>query len=110
MGVLDNNQPNVPQIPVSERAANRLRNLTRQTYQQMVSAFNQGSSIFWQNPMGASPQEIADALGADAKEIFELHAKLGALLATVKPEAIAEGSSVVGQFTVNGDGTVTINQ
>lgn len=109
MGVLDNNQPNVPQVPVSERAANRLRNLTRQTYQQMVSSFNQGSSIFWNNPMGATPQEVADALGGDAKEIFELHAKLGALLATVNPEAIQQGTSIVGNFTMNQNGTITIN-
>jgi hypothetical protein len=49
------------------------------------------------------------ALGSDAKEIFELHAKLGALIASVKPEAISEGSAVVGNFTMNDDGSVTIN-
>jgi len=37
-----------------------------------------------------------------------LHGKLGALLASVKPEAVADGVSVVGQFTMNEDGTVTI--
>lgn len=110
MGVLDNNSPNVAEIPAGERAANRLKMLTRQTYYQMVNAFNQGSTIFWNNPMGATPQEIADALGSDAKEIFELHAKLGALLATVKPDSIAEGASIVGQFTLNDNGTVTIIQ
>lgn len=110
MGILDNNDSLRPQVPPASLAANRLKNLTRQTYQQMVQAFNQGAQIFWANHMGASPAEIASELGTDAKEIFELHAKLGALIDSVKPEAITEGISVVGQFTMNEDGTVTVNQ
>jgi hypothetical protein len=74
----------------------------------MVVAFNQGSKQFWNNPQ-ASPSQIASALGTDAKEVFELHAKLGALLVQVRPEAIQEGLALVGQFTYNEDGTVTIN-
>lgn len=101
------NQPSVPEVDPAVRAANMLKNQTRQTFQQMVMAFNQGANNFWKNPR-ATPAEIAAALGSDAKEVFELHAKLGALLASVKPEAIAEGSGVVGQFTINEDGTVTI--
>lgn len=107
MGVLDNN--NVPNQPsAAKQAANRLVSITRQTYQQMVNAFNQGSRTFWRNGMGASPEAIAAELGNDAKEVFELHAKLGALIASVKPQAIVEGSSLVGNFTMNDDGTVTI--
>ena len=33
---------------------------------------------------------------------------LGQLIGNVKPEAISEGLSLVGQFTINEDGTVTI--
>jgi hypothetical protein len=108
MSILDNNNPIVPQIPKEKMAANRLIQMTRQTYQQMVQAFNQGAKTFWANGMGASPAEIAAELGNDAKEVFELHSKLGQLIASVKPEAIAEGTSLVGNFTMNEDGTVTI--
>lgn len=108
MGVLDNNQMPINTVPVSVRAANKLKGMANQTFQGMVNAFNAGASIFWNNPNGATPQEIANTLGSDAKEIFELHAKLGSLIASIKPESIAEGSSVVGQFTINEDGTVTI--
>lgn len=101
------NQPSVPEVDPAVRAANMLKNQTRQTFQQMVMAFNQGSNNFWKNPR-VTPQQIATALGTDAKEVFELHGKLGALLASVKPEAVADGASVVGQFTINEDGTVTI--
>lgn len=108
MGVLDNNQPVPNPIPVSVRAANHLRQITRQTFQNMVDSFNNGATLFWNNPNQASAQDIANALGSDAKEIFELHGKLGSLLASVKPESIAEGLSVVGQFTINNDGTITV--
>lgn len=107
MSVVDRNFE--PQRPAPEKiAANRLVQITKQTYDQMVNAFNQGSKIFWKNGMGVNPEAIATELGSDAKEVFELHAKLGALLASVKPSAIAEGVSIIGQFTMNEDGTVTI--
>lgn len=109
MSILDRND-DVPLVAPSKIAANRLINMTRQTYQQMVQSFNQGAEIFWQNPMGVSPADIAVELGANAKEVFELHYKLGQLIATVKPEAIASGASLVGNFTLNEDGTVTIVQ
>lgn len=107
MSILDNNDVPNP-VPAARLAANRLINMTRQTYQQMVQSFNQGSMVFWANGAGASPSEIAAELGTNAKEVFELHYKLGELIATVKPEAIQEGSSLVGDFTMNEDGTVTI--
>lgn len=110
MGVLDNNNEPKPTIPTGSLAANRLKLLTRQTYLQMVQAFNEGATLFWNNPNDISPSDIAEALGSDAKEIFELHAKLGNLLSSVKPEAISQGISIIGQFTMNNDGTVTINQ
>jgi hypothetical protein len=105
MGVLDN--PQVPEVSVAERVAQQLKQQVRMTYQQLVQVFNQGSQQFWQNPR-VKPSEIAAALGTDAKEVFELHGKIGALLATIKPESIQAGSAVVGQFTYNQDGSVTV--
>jgi len=108
MSILDDNGPVVPQIPKAKMAAKRLVQMTKQTYQQMVQAFNEGARTFWANGMEVSPADIAAELGTDAKEVFELHSKLGQLLATVKPASIAEGTSLVGNFTMNEDGTVTI--
>lgn len=107
MSILDGNNEPVA-VPPAKMAANRLINQARMTYQQMVQAFNQGSQIFWANGMGASPEDIAAELGTDAREVFELHYKLGQLIASVKPEAVVEGTSVIGNFTMNEDGTVTI--
>lgn len=104
MSILDNNQP---QLTPAEIIAKNLKVSTKQTFQVMTNSFNTGSVNFWNNPR-ATPSEIASALGTDAREVFELHYALGQLIASVKPEAIAAGLSLVGQFTMNEDGTVTI--
>jgi hypothetical protein len=104
MSILDNS---IPQKPASEIIANNIKVTTRQTFQYMVNAFNMGSRTFWNNPR-ATPLEIAEALGTDAKEIFELHYALGQLIANIKPENISSGLGLIGQFTMNEDGTVTI--
>lgn len=100
--LLSSNQP-VPAVKV----ASQLKSDAKFLYSHMVNAFNKGSKLFWQNSQ-ATPAEIAAALGADAVEVFSLHAKLGALIAQVNPTAIAAGAAVVGQFEYNEDGTVTI--
>jgi len=94
--------------PADVMAAERLVRMTKNTFEQMVMSFNEGAQLFWGNRMGATPEEIAEELGTDAKEVFYLHARLGELIALVKPEAIAEGLGVVGDFTMNEDGTVTV--
>jgi hypothetical protein len=106
MGVLDrelNEEPEPAKI-----ASRRLIMMTKNSFNQMANSFNEGARVFWQNPRGASPQDIADELGTDAAEVFMLHYKLGQLIAEVKPEAIAEGVALVGNFTMNEDGTVTV--
>lgn len=106
MSILDNGPGNI--VPPEKRVANQLINMTVRTYQQMVDAFNRGAIMFWQNPQGLSPDQISQALGPSAQEVFSLHYKLGQLIGEVKPEAIAEGLSIVGQFTYNEDGSVTV--
>ena len=106
MSILDNGPGNI--VPPANRVANQLVNMTVRTYQQMVDSFNRGAIMFWQNPQGITPDEIAAALGPNAQEVFALHYKLGQLIGEVKPQAIAEGVSVVGQFNYNEDGSVTV--
>jgi hypothetical protein len=105
MSVLNN--PEVPEVAPADRAARQIRQQARATFQQLASTFNQTSRQFWSNPQ-ATPAEIAAALGTDAAEVFALHGRLGAMLTAVRPEAIAEGVALVGQFSINADGTVTI--
>lgn len=107
MSILDINP--VPQLTNAQIIANTLKGATVQTFQMMVNSFNSGAKKFWDNPQ-ATPSEIAQALGSDAKEVFELHYALGQLLSSIKPESIEQGLSVVGQFTINEDGTVIIEE
>jgi hypothetical protein len=106
MSILDNGPGNI--VPPATRIANQLINMTVRNYQQMVESFNRGSVMFWQNPQGVTPDQIAAALGTNAQEVFQLHYKLGQLIGSVKPEAIAEGVSIIGQFSYNEDGSVSI--
>jgi hypothetical protein len=104
MSILDNNQSSIDK---SIQISNHIKNSTKHTFQFMKDAFNNGSQTFWNNPR-ATPSEIATALGTDAKEVFELHYALGLLINSIKPESIQEGWAIIGQFTMNEDGTVTI--
>jgi hypothetical protein len=106
MSILDGEVDSRP--PADKMAAERLIRMTKNTFEQMVMSFNEGSMLFWNNRMGATPEDIAEELGANAAEVFALHGKLGTLIAEVKPEKITEGLSVVGNFTMNEDGTVTV--
>ena len=94
-------------IPSAEKTSKQIISQAKSTYNQLVSVFNNGSKMFWRNP-NATPSEIASALGSDAAEIFNLHSKIGNLLLEINPNAIQEGLSVVGNFTINDNGTVTI--
>ena len=105
MGVLDNPAPEQPSVAL--RTANQLKQNARQTFNGLVQAYNNGAKLFWQN-QHATPQEIAAALGTDGVELFQLHAKIGTLLAEIKPESVVAGLAIVGAFTYNEDGSLHI--
>jgi hypothetical protein len=104
MSILDTNiQPNL-----AEQSAKQIINQARQTFHQITESFNDGTVLFWSNPYGLEPSKIAEALGTNAVEIFRLHYALGQFIASIKPEAISNSLSLIGQFTMNEDGTVTV--
>jgi hypothetical protein len=94
-----------PKTP--EEISEALKLQAKNIYSNMVNVFNRGSKIFWDNP-NATPEQIAVSLGPDAKQLFQLHYQLGQLISSVNPADIAAGASVIGQFTMNEDGTVTV--
>lgn len=105
MSVLET--PVVDTVPEAVKIANNLKREAQMAYQTLISVFNGGAYQFWQSTT-ATPTEIAAALGADGKELFQLHAKIGALLAEVNPAVIADGLAVVGQFTYNEDNSINV--
>jgi len=102
-------QGNQVEIIRAKTKADTIRNTTVAIYESMKEAFNQGSTMFWASE-DATPEDIAAYLGTNASGIFYLHARLGEVLALVDPSGIAEGLSVVGEYTQNGDGSITIIQ
>lgn len=104
MSILDNTPANSQAISSAQEIVTQ----TRQTFDQMAQSFNDGAVLFWANPYGVKPSEIVQYLGNSAGEIFRLHYALGQLLASIKPDSISLGLSLIGQFNINEDGTVTI--
>lgn len=106
MSILDSNiQPNL-----AEQSAKQIIDQARQTFHQIVDSFNDGTVLFWNNPYGLKPSDIAQALGPNAVEVFRLHYALGQFIANIKPEVISNSLSLIGQFTMNEDGTVTVTE
>ena len=106
MGVLDTNLTTENH---AQEAANSLVKITKNTFGKILHSYSQGVQTFWNNPR-ATPQEIADALGTDASEIFSLHYKLGELIASADPSLLEQTANFIGNFTQNEDGTVTITE
>jgi len=105
---MSNLEQNNEQPSRSKVVADRLVDITRRTFTDMSVAFNEGAFLFWNGNGGAEAADIAAELGTNAAEIFYLHARLGELLVLVKPDSIEKALEVVGDFTVNDDGTVTV--
>lgn len=93
----------------ANRTARLMVRNAKATYDSLVAAFNESAISFWRNPR-ATPQEIAVALGTDARSVFELHAKLGAFISGINPNALAPGKAVIGNFSFNPDGSVIITE
>ena len=105
MSVLD--PETSPALDPATRVANQLKQNARNTFRNLTLSFANNAKLFWQNPL-ATPTAIANALGTDGVELFQLHAKIGTLLAEIKPESVVAGLAIVGEFTYNEDGTVTV--
>lgn len=101
-------KPNMDEIAAS--VALGLKISAQQTLNFISDVFNNTTKTFWDHPAGVTPEAIAAKLGTDAKEVFELHYKLGAFIIDInKIEKIYDGLSLVGEFTYNEDGSVNIS-
>jgi hypothetical protein len=89
-------------------AADSIKETAFITNKRLVRLFADGINLVWNNPK-ATPQQVCDELGTDAKEVFELHAALGQFLDSNSPNDLSELKSRIGSYTLNSDGTVTVN-
>jgi hypothetical protein len=105
MSVLD--PETSPALDPATRIANQLKQNARNVFRNLTVSFSNNANLFWRNTQ-ATPQEIAAALGTDGVELFQLHAKLGELLYSIKPEVTTDTMAIVGEFTYNEDGSLNI--
>ena len=102
MSILENNNQDEAKI-----VADSLISEAIGLYNHMNETYTNGTYRFWKHPLLA-PQEIANGLGSKGKELFLLHYQLGQLLNSIKPGSIDSANSVISNFTMNEDGTVTV--
>jgi len=69
---------------------------------QMLSLF----SRFWMNPE-LTPQQVSDAFGTDAAQLFVIMGKAQAFINDIKPNSFIQQPPKA--FVINQDGTVTIS-
>jgi len=113
MSLLDVNTQFTP--PTKEQqlagAAARIREISKQTFRQLVDTQKRGIEMVWENRQ-FTPQEVIDALGNDAAKVFLYH---GALTELVKELATLDGINVdiklpTNEFTVSKDGKITVGE
>lgn len=88
------------EIRIKKQSVDMLQNI-KQIHQQMMQ-------IVWQNKQGLTPQQVMDAFGSDAAELFQLSNALLTMLKTVKPDDEYGNTKAPYDYTINEDGTVTI--
>lgn len=104
MGILDNKTDSVLEL---KQDVMHVRKLSQNMYQNISRQLEQSFTIVWNNSKGFTPQEVLDEFGSDAKDLFVYSAQLQQILKVVNPAyEIIEPPY---DYTINADGTVTVN-
>lgn len=88
----------------------RVAALGTRMFDQLIEMQRKSISFVWDHPRGLTPQEVCDALGAEAATAFQIHGLFTqAILDIAAVEGITPDLALPDKaFTVNKDGTVTI--
>ena len=94
--------------------ANRINSITVSSSEKLINGITKSLSLIWESD---DPQGVLDALGTDAKELFEINTETLNFLTTVLAgkrdedlEKIAEKVAKILPHTIHEDGTVTIDE
>lgn len=77
--------PPAQQTPAGEVAL-QIRRIVASTWNRMRYAQEECHRLLWDHPEGINPQEILDALGTDAADLFAVGADLSELILKHDPE------------------------
>lgn len=114
MSLLNDNT--IPAIPTPsteillEQKVNRIQNLSKETFNQLIHTQRQGIVQLWEDP-NLTPQEIINALGDNALKVFQFH---GALTSFINSLAALDGVTVELKLPTNAftevDGVITVTE
>lgn len=104
MSILDS-RPNFN--PPIELIVAKLKKRAYNQFRSLIDEYETGLRDFWRNKY-YTPQELCDALGPEASELFILHGTIKHVILSVKPEQTLTSVDDYGAFIVNQDGTITI--
>jgi|GEM_PF-5879597 len=85
--------------------------ISRSVWNELQRKQQDGMDVFWSNPKGLTPQEMAAACGTDCARMFAFNSALvDFLIAVGTLEGVTPNlKPPTNAFTVNQDGTVTIS-
>ena len=78
-----------------------------QTLGILQGLLSSGATLVWNNPGGATPQQVCDSFGTNAAALFQLSSLLCTLIGSITgttPNPVPAGWTVI----ANSDGTVTL--
>jgi len=88
-------------------AVARLKTINTDVFNYLVKQFTTAYDVVWNNKDGLTPQQVLDAVGTDATQLFIVSGKTQDLVNTVVPNTLPQTALQVPTF--NQDGTVTLN-
>jgi hypothetical protein len=100
-------------VPVFDKAAEITRIVeniklsSNATSKVMLQTYKNNFTAIWKN-LRITPQEIFDAFGTDARELFIAASGIASVINAIKPNTITE--PVPYEYTINEDGTVKIGE
>lgn len=104
MPIITTNQTSPAVDDRKESTKQRIQSTINALYSSMLVAYSRCMGEVWRHPT-LSPQEVLDAFGSDAAELFRLAGILKGAINAATPNTIPD---VTANVTVNADGTVTV--
>jgi len=111
MSLIDNTTPGQQELSLEQkqtRAKNRIKNAAKNIYETVKNKHDQLWNVVWDNPAGLTPQEVIDAFGTDAKELFTYSQSLQTLLSEANENYVVKVTPNL--VTINTDGSVTVGE
>lgn len=113
MTIIGNNRQD-PVAP-AQRIATRIINQTGRSAEQLIRQWERSFDALYNNPQ-ATPEEILEAMGTDAAEVFELSAAMVGMMTAILPGKLDEEWARIQAkiaakpaTTAHEDGTVTVD-